>query len=92
MFENFGNVVTVDLIGQFIISEMSYFMRRSTNTRKKSPFLHCLINRVEISANNNVTHMQLIWHSMINVSRLRALQLSSRQCYIARTGAIYVTF
>ena len=36
--------------------------------------------------------MQLIGYSMLDVSRLRALQLSSRQHYISQTGPFYVAF
>ena len=36
--------------------------------------------------------MQLIGYNMRDVSRLRALQLSSRQRYIARSGPFYVAF
>ena len=36
--------------------------------------------------------MQLIGSNMLDVSRVRALQLSSRQRYIARTGPFYVDF
>ena len=59
---------------------------------KKSSFLHRLINRAEITAHNSATHMQLIGYNMLDVSRLRALQLSSRQRYIAQTGPVYVGF
>ena len=41
---------------------------------------------------NTATHMQLIGHSMLDVSRLRALQLSSRQHCIARSSQFYVAF
>ena len=47
------------------------------------PFLHWLSNRAGITAHNTVTYMQLIGYNMLGVSRLRALQLSSRQRYIA---------
>ena len=50
---------------------------------KRLPFLHLLTNRAEKLAHTTATHMQLICHSMNYVSRLRPLQLSSRQCYIA---------
>ena len=36
--------------------------------------------------------MQLIGYNMLDVSRLRALQLSSRQRDIAQTGPFYVAF
>ena len=36
--------------------------------------------------------MQLIGYNMLGVSRLRALQLSSRQHYIAQTGPFDVAF
>ena len=48
-------------------------------------FLHRLFNR----AGNTATH---IGYNMLDVSRLRALQLSSRQSYIARAGPFYVAF
>ena len=38
------------------------------------------------------THMQLIGYSMLDVSHIRALQLSSRQHYIAQTGPFYIAF
>ena len=53
---------------------------------KKLPFLHRLINKTRITAPNTAIHMQLIGNNMRDVSRLRALQLSSRQCCIARSG------
>ena len=59
---------------------------------KKLPFLHRMINSAGITANNTATHMQLIGYNMRDVSRLRALQLSSRQRYIARSGPFYVAF
>ena len=59
---------------------------------KKLPFLHRLINRAGITAHNTSTHMQLIGYNMLVVIRLRALQLSSRQRYIARTSPFYVAF
>ena len=51
-----------------------------------------LINRAGITAHNTATHMQLIGYNMFDAIRLRALQLSSRQCYIVRTGPFYVAF
>ena len=36
--------------------------------------------------------MQLVGYNLLDVSRLRALQLSSRQCYIARASPFYVAF
>ena len=60
--------------------------------RKKLPFWYRLINRVGITAHNTATHMQLIGYNMFDVSRLCALQLLSRQWYIARTGAFYIAF
>ena len=54
--------------------------------------LHRLINRAGITAHNTATHMQLIAYNMLGVSRLCALQRSSRQRYIARTGPFYVAF
>ena len=59
---------------------------------KQLPFLHRLINRTGITAHHTATHMHLISDNMLDVSRLRALQLSSRQRYIARTGPFYVAF
>ena len=59
---------------------------------KKFPFLHHLINRAGITAHDTATHMQLVGYNMLDVSRLCVLQLSSRQRYIARTGAFYVMF
>ena len=56
------------------------------------PFLHRLINRAGITAHNTATHMQLIGYNMRDVSPLRALQLSSRQRYMARRGPFYVAF
>ena len=47
------------------------------------PFLHWLSNRAGITAHNTVTYMQLIGFNMLGVSRLRALQLSSRQRFIS---------
>ena len=55
-------------------------------------FLHRLINRAGITVHNTTTQMQLIGYNMLDVSRLRALQLSSRQCYIAQTSPVYVGF
>ena len=59
---------------------------------KYLPFLYRLINRAGMAAHNTATHMQLIGYNMLDVSCLRALQLSSRQRYIARTGPFYVAF
>ena len=56
------------------------------------PFLHHFINRAGITAHNTATHMQLIAYDMRDVSHLRALQLSSRQRYIAQSGPFYVAF
>ena len=56
------------------------------------PFLHRLSNRAGITAHNTATYMQLIGFNMLDVSRLRALQLSLRQRYIAQTGPFYVAF
>ena len=54
---------------------------------------HQLYKYTGITVHNNATHMQFIgWYNMLDVSRLRALQLSSRQRYIARTGRFYVVF
>ena len=47
------------------------------------PCLHWLSNRAGITARNTATYMQLIGYNMLGVSCLRALQLSSRQRYIA---------
>ena len=60
--------------------------------RQMLPFLHRLSNRAGIIAHNTATYMQLIHYNMLDVSRLRALQLSSRQRYIAQTGPFYVAF
>ena len=51
-----------------------------------------LSNIAGITANNTATYMQLISYNMFDVSRLRALQLLSRQHYIAQTGPFYVAF
>ena len=59
---------------------------------KSLPFLHHLISRAGITAQNTATHKQLVGYKMLDVSRLHALQLSSRQRYIARTGPFYVAF
>ena len=59
---------------------------------KKLPFLNRSIKRAGITALNTATHMQLIGNNMLDVSRLRALQLSSRQCYIEQTGQFNVAF
>ena len=59
---------------------------------KKLTFLHRLINRAGIAAHNTATHMHLIGYYMLDASRLRALQLSSRQRYIVRTGPFYIAF
>ena len=56
------------------------------------PFLHRLSNRAGITAHNTAIYMQLIGYNMLDVSHLRALQLSSRQRYIAQTGPFYVAF
>ena len=54
--------------------------------------LHRLGNRAGITANNTATYMQLIGYNMLDVSHISALQLSSRQRYIAQTGPFYVAF
>ena len=59
---------------------------------KLLPFLHRLINIAGITANTTTTYMRLIGYNMFDVSRLCALQLSSRQRYIARTGPFDVVF
>ena len=59
---------------------------------KQLPFLHRLINSAGITAHNTATYTHLICYKMLDVSRLRALQLSSRQRYIAWTGPFYVVF
>ena len=41
---------------------------------------------------DTTTHMQLIGYNMLGVSHLRALQLSSRQRYIAQSSPYYVKF
>ena len=56
---------------------------------KKLPFLHSLIDRAGITAHNTATHMHLIGYNMFDVSRLLALQMSSRQRFLARTGPFY---
>ena len=50
---------------------------------KYSPFLHRLINRAGTSALCTAIHWELISNNMVYVSRLHALQLSSRQRFIA---------
>ena len=60
--------------------------------RQMLPFLHRLSNRAGITAHYTATYMQLIGYNMLDVSHLRALQLSSRQRYIAQTGPFYVAF
>ena len=76
-----------------------YFMYQVLSTRgvqkicgQMPPFLHRLSNRAGFTAHNTATYMQLIGYNMHDVSRLRALQLSSRQRYIAQTGPFYVAF
>ena len=59
---------------------------------KKLPFLRRLINRTGITAPNTATHMQLIGYNVLGVTRLHALQRSSRQRYVAQTGPFYVAF
>ena len=59
---------------------------------KYSSFLHRLINRAGITAHDTATHMQLIGYNMLDVSGLRASQLSSRQRYIAQSGPVYIGF
>ena len=59
---------------------------------KQLPFLHRLVNKAGITSHNTATHMQLISYNMLNVNPLRALQRSSRQRYVARTGPSYVAF
>ena len=72
---------------------MVSFTRGDQKVRGKMlPFLHRLINRAGIIAHNTATHMQLICYNMIDVSRIRALQLSPRQRYIEQTGPFYVAF
>ena len=54
-------------------------MRADQKVRGKYlPFLHRLINRAGITSHNTATDMQLIGYNMLDVSPLRALQLSSR--------------
>ena len=74
------------------ISKETYTRGDQRVRGKKLPFQHRLINRAGITAHNTATHMQLICYNMLDVSPLRALQLSSRQRYIARTGPFYVAF
>ena len=52
----------------------------------------CHFYIVGITAHDTAAHMQLIGFNMLDVSLLRALQLSSGQRYIARTGPFYVAF
>ena len=59
---------------------------------EKVPFLHPLINRAGIKANNTATHMQLIGYTMLDVSHLCTLQLSSRQRVIVQTGPFTLYF
>ena len=59
---------------------------------KLLPFLHCLINRTEITAHNTATHKQLIGYNMLDVSCLCALKLSSRLRYIVQSGSFYDAF
>ena len=56
------------------------------------PFLHRLSNRAGITAHNTAIYMQLIGYNMLDVSHLRALQLSVRQRLIAQIGPFYVAF
>ena len=72
-------------------------MKQSTRGDQKVrgkylPFLHRLINRARITAHNTATYMQLIGNNMLDVSRLRALQLLTRQHYKAQTSPFYVAF
>ena len=60
--------------------------------RQMPPFLYWLSNRAGFTAHNTATYMQLIGYNMLGVSPLPALQLSSRQRYIAQTGPFYVAF
>ena len=65
----------------------------SKNTRTDAAiFFHRLSNRAGITAHNTATYMQLIGYNILDVSRLRALQLSSRQRYIVQTGPFYIAF
>ena len=56
------------------------------------PFLHRLSNRAGITAHITAIYMQLIGYNMLDVSHLRALQLSSRQRYLAQTGPFSLHF
>ena len=67
-----------------IFNFKSIYTRGDQKVRGKYlPFLHRLINRAGITSHNTATDMQLIGYNMLDVSPLRALQLSSRQRYIA---------
>ena len=72
------------LMTNTIFTRLAYKSKCNTRGVKKIrgqmlPFLHWLSNRAGITAHNAVTYMQLIGYKMLGVSRLRALQLSSRQ-------------
>ena len=59
---------------------------------KKLPFLHRLTNRAGITSNSTAIYMRLIGYNIFDVRRLYALQLSSRQRYVARTSPFCVAF
>ena len=78
--------VYFEIVNPEIFSRILFF----ANTRgvqkirgQMLPFLYWLSNRAGITAHNTVTYMQLIGYNMLGVSRLRELQLSSRQRYVA---------
>ena len=73
--------IITDLLEHVLPENLKYRHTRGDQKvrRKLFAFLHPLINRVGITAHNTATHMQLIGYNMLNVNRLRALQLSSRQ-------------
>ena len=80
-----------------LLKTIFLFLKQNTRGVQKirgqmPPFLHRLSNRAGFTAHNTATYMQLISYNMLNVSRLRALQLSSRQRYIAQTGPFYAAF
>ena len=63
-----------------------------TENSRKIVAISTSFDWARITAHNTAAHMQLIGYNMLDVSHLRALQLSSRQQYIARTGPFYVAF
>ena len=90
-----GNVLVASLVEKtrLLLQEAKGCTRGVQKIRGKMlPFLHRLSNRAGITAHNTATYVQLIGYNIRDVSRLRALQLSSRQRYIAQTGPFYVAF